>query len=334
MGITIKELSKISGYSCSTISRVITNKGNVNKETKEAIEKLLIEYNYRNNIIELRKSKLNKQTIMIIVGDLNNWYYTELIREVKSVLWEKDYIPVIGFSDNQINDEREYVQMAFQENYSGIIFINVRGGGDLAPVLEQNNTPIVFLNRGIKFGSFDTVCSDNYQGGYIATDYLIRMGHKKIGHLTGSLYSTTALERKRGYEDAMRDNKLVVTTNSIYFGDLNSESGYKYGEELVKKALDYTAVFCGNDLMTLGLLEALDHYGVKVPDDISVVCYDDTPIARRARPSLTTVGTDATKLGKKAVELLVSRIEGDAGEASSIFYKPKLIIRDSVKKII
>lgn len=332
MSITIKELSKISGYSCATISRVITNKGNVKEETKKVIEKLLIENNYRTNIMEIRKSELDYRKIMIIVGDLDNWYYMEMVRIIKHHLLETGYIPIIGFSNNDIGEEEKYVRMALIENYAGIIFINVRGGEALGQSLEENSIPVVFLNRGIKFAPFDTVCNDNYQGGYMATDYLIGKGHKKIGHLMGSLYSTTALERKRGYEEAMSDRGLVVTSNSVYIGDLDNKSGYAYGEKLVKKGLDYTAIFCGNDLMAVGLLDAMADYGVEVPKDISIICFDDTLLAKRAK--LTTVGAEPLKMGKMATELLLSRIKGDKSDAKAIFYKPQITIRESVNEIM
>ena len=132
MGITIKELSKISGYSCATISRVIANKGNVKRETQEAIEKLLMEYNYRTNIMELRSLEMKQKTIMIIVGDLNNYFYTELIRVAKTEALRQRYVPLIAFSEDSIEEEAHYVDVAVKEGYAGIMFINVRGGDELA----------------------------------------------------------------------------------------------------------------------------------------------------------------------------------------------------------
>lgn len=331
MGITIKELSELSGYSCTTISRVITNKGNVKEETRKAIEKLLIEHNYRTNVMELRASELSRRTLLIIVGDLDNWYYMEMIRVIKRSAKEKNYIPIIGYSDNLVQEEEEYVKMAIRENYAGIIFMNVRGGDNISTLLEQNQLPVVFLNRGIRLANFDTIRSDNYQGGYMITSYLIEMGHRKIGHLAGNYYSSTAMERQRGYEDAMKDGKLIVTGKSICEGELDWKSGYQYGERIVKEGLDYTAVFCGNDLMAAGLMEALLYYGVRVPEDLSVVCYDDTPISARA--GLTTIGADPIKMGKKATELLISAIEGREMEENSIVYRPKITVRNSVKKL-
>lgn len=331
MGITIKELSEISGYSTATISRVISGNGNVKKETKEAIEKLLVEYNYRTNAMELRNKSTNNKTIMLLVGDLDNWYYMELIRVLNKKIWEEDYIPIVAYTDNQIELEEEYVRLALLKNYAGLIFLNVRGNERLKEILNINQCPIVFLNRKIKLSSFDTVCSDNYHGGYEATSYLISKGHKRIGHLMGSVYSNTAFERRRGYEDAMHDCGLVVTENSILYGDLNYKSGYECGEQVVKSGLNFTALFCSGYQMMEGMLDAFTDYGVSVPGDISLISFDETPTTKRK--NITTVCTDPEKMGVTAVNLLVDRIKDRSQDGSTIQLGTKMRIRGSVKDL-
>lgn len=331
MGITIKELSELSGYSTATISRVISGRGNVKKETKEAIEKLLVEYNYRTNAVELRQKKTDGRIVMIIVGDLDNWYYMEIIRVMNRYILEQDLIPVITYSDNRIDLEEKYVRMALLKRYAGILFMNVRGSDRLREILETNRCLAVFLNRGLKQSSFDTVCNDNYHGGYQATSYLISRGHKRIGHLTGSQYSNAAVERKRGYEDAMHDCGLVVTENSILPGDLNYKSGYQCGEEIVKSGRDFTALFCGNYQMMEGVLDAFADYGVQVPEDISVVCFDETPTTKRK--GITTVCADPGKMGMTAVKLLVDRMKDGEKAPSAVYIETKMRLRESVKDL-
>ena len=331
MGITIKELSELSGFSPATISRVIANKGNVKKDTKEAIEKLLIEHDYRTNIMELRTSESKRKTIMIIVGDLDNTYYTELIKIIKNDALERGYTTLIAFSDNSIEEEEHFVKMAIKERYAGIIFTNVRGGDQLAELLVQSKIPVTFLNRGIRFYDFNSVTSDDYEGGYMITSYLIKMGHKKIGYFMGPSYSTAAQERRRGYEDAMNDKGLSVTNSNIFSGDLSWRGGYECGERMVKKGLDYTAVFCGNYLIAMGLVDALHDYGAKIPENISVVCYDATTFTEKY--GLTIVSTEADKLGKKAIDLLLSNIEGGRNDSGTVVYKPRIIERHSVKRV-
>ena len=331
MGITIKELAEISGYSAATISRVIANKGNVKEETRKAIEKLIIEHNYRTNVMDLRSSEQNAHQIMIVIGELVNFYYLDLIQIIKRELREKGYTVMIAYTDNSEEDEINYVRTAIRSRYGGLVFINVRGGTELAGILEEGNIPVVFLNRGIRFADFDAVINDNYQGGYMITEYLIRKGHRKIGHLMGHTYSSAAQERRRGYEDAMRDAKLPVTNSNVYIGKLNYESGYDYGEYLVKRGLDYTAVFCSNDMMALGLWRSLEASGVRVPDDISIVSYDSTMYAQNA--GLTTISASSEKLAKKGIQMLLARISGETAGGGTVVLRPQIVERSSVKVI-
>ena len=331
MGLTIKELAEMSGYSASTISRVIANKGNVKEETRKKIEQLIIEQNYRTNVMDLRSSEQNSQLIMVVIGELANFYYIDLINILKRELGKNGYTVMIAFTDNSEEDEKNYVRMAIRGRFGGLVFVNVRGGSDLVRILEEGTVPVVFLNRGIRFADFDTVINDNYQGGYMITDYLIRKGHRKIGHLMGHSYSTAAQERRRGYEDAMREAKLPVTNNNVYIGKLNYESGYEYGEYLVKKGLDYTAVFCSNDMMALGLWRSLQVCGVRIPDDISIVSYDSTMYAHSV--GLTTISAPAQKLAQKGVQMLLARIAGETTAGGTVVLRPQIIERISVKTI-
>ena len=328
MGITIKQLSEISGYSPSTISRVLSNQGNVKKETKEAVQKLLEEHHYRTNVMDLREAERNRRTILLLAGDLTNGFYTELIRLINECARKEGYRMLIAYTDDRAEDEEEYVKMAAQEHYAGVLFMNVRGGEALSELLSEKKVPVVFLNRGIMFSGFDTVTSDNYLGGYLITNYLIRKGHRKIGLLAGHAYSQTALDRRRGYEDAMRDAHLPVTDSSVFSGDQTYESGYSYGEHLMKEAIDVTAVFCVNDLMAMGFLDALRDYGVKVPRDMSVVCYDNTLYSRHL--GLTCVGSEPEKLAGSAIEALLRKADGKGGDGESIVHRPKIIERGSV----
>lgn len=331
MGVTIKQLSEMSGFSTATISRVISGSGSVKKETREAIEKLLVENNYRTNAMDLRKKRVKSKTILILTGDLDNWYYMEIIRRLTGYIENSDYIPLVAYTGNQIDKEEEYVHMAIAEEYAGIAFMNVRGSENLKKILEANQFPVVFLNRRLKAGAFDTVCNDNYRGGYEATAYLIRKGHKRIGHLMGSMYSNTAIERRRGYEDAMRDHGLVVTENSILFGDQNYRSSYQCGEKIIKSGLDFTALFCSTYQMTEGLLDAMIDYGVHVPEDISIIGFDETPAMRRKM--INTVCTDPEKMGCTAWKLLYERINSIEKETSIIYLETRMRERNSVKEL-
>ncbi|MBA4699599.1 MAG: LacI family DNA-binding transcriptional regulator [Ruminococcus sp.] len=330
MGITIKELSELSGYSPATISRVITNKGNVKEETRIEIQKLLAKYNYKLNLSDGRKSAYRERTVLLLIGDMSNQFYIEQVTYLAKSIRNDNYVPMIAYTGGEISEEEEYTEMAISEGYAGIVYLNVRGGEHLAQILNVSKIPAVFLNRSINYASFDSVCSDNYRGGYMAAKYLIERGHRKIGHLAGNRYSNTTRERVRGYGDAMKESGLPVSDYSIYYGNLDRESGYKFGETIIKEDRGYTAIFCGNDLMADGLYRALQDYGVRIPEDISIVCYDNTIISRNL--NVTRVSSNPRKMGDRAIELLLKRISDRETDTQSVLFSPVILAGESVMR--
>lgn len=332
LGITLKELAEISGYSISTISRVVSNKGNVKKETQEDIERLLDEYHYRTSIMELRNQRRKQNTILIVITDLEDHWLTEQAKGIQGEALRQGYDSLIAVSNHSVKEEEKYVQMAIQNQYAGIVLINVCGGENLADLLEKSEMPVVFLNQEIKYAGFDSVTVDNYQSAYILTSHLAERGHRKIIFITDDCGRTIHQERCRGYEDAMRDHKLFVTKNNILVGNDNIESGYKIGEELIKKGLEFTAVVCGSYWIAFGLMNMLRDYGVRVPEDLSVVCCDN--FFHTEYLDITTTKFDKIEnMGRRAMELLLAKIKGEKTGDGSIIYRPKLIERKSVKKI-
>ncbi|VUW95283.1 Catabolite control protein A [Dorea longicatena] len=329
MGITIKELAQISGYSTATICRVIQNKPNIKESTRKEIEELLMKYNYRTSIWELRQAEMNSKKIMVIIGDLTNRYYVDIFTGMKKSTKETEYSMYIVYSDNDENQEIEFLEQAIREKYAGVIFMNVRGGGKIRDLLKDNHFPAVFLNRGIKHAYFNTVTNDNYQGGYQATEYLIKAGHKKIGHLAGSYFSATALERCRGFEDAMRDNGMVITNNSIYQGNIDWKSGYDFGKMMIQKNWDFTALFVSAYQMTEGLMDCFKEYGVRIPNDVSIVSFDETP--SMGRSGITTICAEPEKMGETALRLLRKQMAGGEIDSERIHLEPVLKVRESVK---
>lgn len=329
IGITIKELSEISGYSPATISRVITNKENVREETRIEIQKLLSKYNYKSNFADLKKATYRERTILLLIGDISNQFYIDQITYLVKIIRDVNYIPLLAYTSGQIAEEEEFAEMAVSEGYAGMLFLNVRGGDQLVKLLTHSGIPVVFLNRTVNGAFFDSVCSDNYRGGYIATKYLIERGHRKIGHLAGNPYSNTTRERIRGYEDAMKESGLIISKHSIYYGNLDRESGYEFGEKIIKENSGYTAIFCGNDLMADGLNRAFYEYGVRVPEDISIICYDDTIISQSQ--SLTRVSSNPKKMGERAVELLLKRIRDRENDMQCILFSPVILSGESVR---
>ena len=329
--MTIHELATMSGYSAATISRVLNNKPNVNPETRAAVEKLLIESGYGANIYDFRQNNLNQKTVMIVVGDLHNWYYIRMVELLTDLLKEKEFDTVIGYTGNRVEDELRCIDRAFVNHYYGMIFLNVCGKEKTASRLEERHIAAVFLNRAIPFANYDTVLIDNYEGSYLITKYLIQMGHRRIAHLTGSPYSNTTRERTRGFQDAMASGKLSITENTVFIGDLKYASGHTFGDLLIQKGFDFTAVLCDNDLMAEGLYDSVTGGGLRIPEDLSIVCFDETPHSSRC--GLTTVSVEPVRMCRKAAELLFQRVNRPESDIEHILHKPTVIYRKSVKVV-
>ena len=331
MGITIKQLSELSGYSTATISRVILNKPNVKEKTRREIEKLLLQYHYRTNVMELRENRKYIRTIMVIIGDLMNWYYIRILEILYQKTAEQGYGIMIGFTNNDVSKEKELAESAIAQGYAGLIFMNVMGKDELAQILKESAFPVVFLNRGIPHHYFNTVTNDNYQGGFQATECLIRMGHRKIGHLAGGFFSETALERCRGYEDAMKSNGIVITKNNIFQGNIDYESGYAFGERTLKKGLDFTALFISSYQMTMGVIDCFLSYGVRIPQDISIITFDETIGMKRHK--ISTICAEPEKMGQTAVDLLLRQISTSSIKAEKVQLEPVLNLRESIRNL-
>lgn len=330
MSITIKQLSGISGFSTATISRVIAGGDRVKPETKEAVERLLEEYQYRTNIMELRSRARKKKTILVIVGNLETAWHTEQIRVIRARMLEAGYTTLIGFTDNLVEEEEHMVKLAREEGYAGLCIINVRGGDRLQALLQQYDIPVVFLNREIKFSNFDVVIGDKYMEGYIVTRYLTQKNHRRIGYVQGDYYASALQERLRGYQDAMVDGKAIITKNSVLMEESSYAGGYAAGKQMIEKGLDYTALVCSTESMVLGLVTALRDYGVRIPEDVSVVSCDDGFYTRYFQITVAG-GVNPDMTARKACELLLKRLDDSEAKSETVVYRPEIIERSSVR---
>ena len=191
------------------------------------------------------------------------------------------------------------------------------------------------VNRYLRSIDTDVVCIDNFRGGYMATDYLIRRGHQRIAHLAGPKNSITCQERLRGYNDAMHIARLPVHGDSIFYGDLQYESGLQFGRQIcaMDAADRFTAVYCANDFMAAALADALLENGLRVPEDVSIICSDNTKNTVKGRVKLTAVDHDPVLMGISAAQMLLSRLASPNAKAEKIVYAPTLTERSSVRDL-
>ena len=330
MKVTINDIAKASGLSTATVSRVLSGKGNVKKETSELVVKYVKELNYK---YKSTQKASDDTKIMMIVGDIKNPFYLSIIQGASNVFNKNGYKMAIFNSNEDASTEEEYVSFAHRDRFDGIIMITVTETVTLIKLLKENLCPVVLVNRFVRSLDLDAVCIDNFRGGYMATHYLIQKGHVRIAHLCGPENSTASQDRKRGFEVALKDFGLTLEQKAIFQGDLKNESGLAFADYFVNKLNGYTAVFFANDIMAASFVSKVSEYGLEVPKNVSVICFDDTPATTIGKVGLTTVYQDPETMGQVAAGIMVENLSNKNAVKRKVIYPPELIERESVADI-
>jgi LacI family transcriptional regulator len=330
--VTIADIAKTAGVSRSTVSRVITNNPNVKPDTREKIQSIIDSYKYKPSSLArgLAVGKIN--VIALIIGDIRNPFYSEMVWMVENILTESGYMVVLCDSGYDIEKEVSYLQTVKQLGFSGVILASAMESNDLTAILKTMDCPILLINRYIKSFECDSVLLDNFQGGYIAARHLIELGHTKIGILAGPVKSTSSLERLEGCKQALQNFQIEYREDFVVNGNLTIEDGYEYGVNLIKSEGDKpTAVFAGNDLMAIGIMEACNEHGLRIPEELSIIGFDDIPYASINK--ITTVKQPLHDMANMVANRILKKIQEDNSENRKFIFTPQLIVRNTTKRL-
>jgi len=334
---TLKEVAKKAGVSITTVSRVINGSSKVNGETRERVQKAMIQLDYQPNRVaqRLRASSGQSKLLGLIIPDIQNQFYSNIVRGIEDVTYGHDYAVILCNSDENPNKERFYLEVLKSESVDGIILPPIHQFGEEIESIIELGIPIVCVDRKLMRKKVDTVVIGNEKGGYDAVSHLIEQGHKKIAILTSSLQFSSFDERQKGYERALKENGIEIDKRLIKEGDpRSSETARELTDELLSLDSPPTAIFATNNLMTLGVLESVNKHEMQIPDDISIVGFDDLPWAKAISPPLTTIKQPAYEMGQKAAELFFQRVENPSREPELVIMEPKLIVRESTAKLV
>lgn len=348
MNISMKDLARMAGVSTTTVVRALKGRPDIKDETKDRILELVRRFNYRPNILARSLVTKRTYTIGIIVPDLMNPFFPALIKGIESTLWENEYNVI--FTDTNYNRDKETqaVNTFISRQVDGIIIapIGTREPLSWISVLNENIRPIVFLSK-INNQKIDLVMADDAEGAYEAVRHLTNLGYRKVLYAGNSAGPWANSERIRGYERALKSNKIAIDESLIIsapFGYL--ENGYKLMKKFIASGRRIDAVLAFNDLMAIGIMKALNEQGLKVPEDIALVGFDNIEITSLPEISLTTVDIPKYKLGEVSAKLLIQRIgereelgknkdkETYTMEKKQIILKPSLVIRKSCGAVL
>lgn len=329
MPVTIRDVAEKCGFSIATISRAFSNSTTVRDETRQKILNAAEELGYQYTP-HSRKDSGRSPVVMLVVGDIMNLFYLGIIKGINDRFSEQGIKLAIFNSDYDPSREEEFVRFANEQRYDGIILITAMETAGLVALLKTISCPVVLANRYIRSMDLDAVCIDNYRGGYMAGSFLAERGHRQIAHLAGPGNSTASQDRERGFRDAMKDYNIELRDNMVRYGNLKRDSGREFGRYFLKELSDCTAVFCANDLMGAAFCEVLLESGLRVPEDVSIICFDDSTAAISGPVKLTTISRDPYPMGRAAAEMMLEALSGTDSRRRKVFFPPSLSVRDSV----
>ncbi len=333
---TIKDVAKMAGVSTTTVSHVINKTRFVAKETEEAVMQAIKSLKYSPSAVA-RSLKVNTtKSIGMIVTTSESPYFAEIIHAVEDHCYRQGYSLFLCNTQNDPEKIKNHVEMLTKKRVDGLLVMCSEYTQHSLDVLSSfSSVPMVVMDWGPNTDT-DIIEDNSFTGGYLATKHLIDCGHKEIGLIAGELDKTTARTRYEGFVKAMNETNLPIHENWIMEGFFEPEDGYECMNKILAQDSLPTAVFCCNDVMALGAISAITEKGLRVPDDISIIGYDNIHSSRFYAPPLTTIHQSKSRLGAQAVNLLFERIankDNDNHEKHRIAIHPELVIRKSVRNL-
>jgi LacI family transcriptional regulator len=326
---TIHDVATRAGVSAATVSRVLNGRTDVSPELAARVHAAVEDLDYRPNGVARNLRRRATMVWGLIISDIGNPFFTAIVRGVEDAAHEAGYSLVLCNSDDDLGKERRYLEIALAEQMAGVIISPASEASSDVSTLVDRRIPVVAVDRRVDRLDVDTVLVDNVGGARRATQHLIESGCRRIACITGPMRTTTAAERLQGFRAAHEDAGLEVDPDLVVLENFKEDGGYDGAQRLLGLRTRPDALFVANNLMTVGALEALVDAGVRIPDDVLIVGFDDIPWARLTRPRLTTVHQPTYDMGREAGRLLAARIRSTPQLARTVVLAPSLQVRES-----
>ncbi|WP_404332023.1 LacI family DNA-binding transcriptional regulator [Mesobacillus maritimus] len=332
---TIKDVAKLASVSISTVSRVLNNSGYTSEETKKKVFEAVENLNFRKNIVAAAMINKQTSTFGLIIPDIKNVFYADLTRAVEDAANQHGFNVILCNTDNDLKKEAEYISFLLQKGIDGIIFSTpeIKNRNIKEVIKSRPDLPIVILGSKVVGVQVDEVLVDNFEGAYNATIHLLELGHKKIGFIAGQPDSYATIERQKGYEAALEEYQLSLDLENIMLDEFKVGSGYNKGKEMLLRKNRPTAIFAGNDAIAVGVYKAARELDIQIPEELSIVGFDDSQYAEIVYPSLTTVRTPVLEMGEKAIEMGILLSKKNKKFKETITFQPELIVRSSTSEL-
>jgi LacI family transcriptional regulator len=314
MPTTLRDVAQEAGVSVSTVSRVIRNERYVSEATRQKVLEAIESVQYRPDPVARRLKYGRTYAIGFVVPDISNPFFSHAVRGAEQAIHNSEhpeYELVLCNTDGEAERERNSIELLLSKRVEGIILASTATEGSVTlvrQVVEENHVPVVAIDNEVYGLKMDLITVNNCLGAYELTSHLIQHGHRRIGIIAGSLHESSASERLEGYKQALIEHNLELDEELVAIGDWKQESGYLLTNRWLDLANRPTAIFGSNNFMSMGALLALRERGLRVPEDMAIVSFDDVEFGYLLRPALTTLDYSWRKIGETAARLMLDRI--------------------------
>ncbi len=327
--VTIKDIARVSGVSYSTVSRVLNNKDHVRPEKREQVLAAVARLQYVVNPQARSLAGGRSNVIGLLVPELGNGYIGEVIRGIDDALASSGYDLMLYTTHRHADKEAIYLKTLTRGLTDGLLLLVPSDPRSYLEALRQEQFPYVVIDHQ-GFDDFSpTVIAKNYQAALNAIAYLIGLGHRRIGFIMGQRHLTSAVERFKGYRDALQAQGIPFDPDLVVDGEFLQGESYVVADQLLSLPNRPTAIFASNDLSAFGAMDAARNRGLSIPRDVSILGFDDIPQSASVRPALTTVRQPLMDMGQIATRMLLEYIENPLQPRERIFLDTELVIRDS-----
>ena len=329
---TLRDVAAAARVHPATASRAL-NPGTrllVSEETARRVTEAAERLGYRPNPVARSLRTRRSHTMGVLIPDLNNPLFPPIVRGLEDRLAEHGYVALIGNTDGDVTRERMVFDQMRARHVDGFVLATATLHSDILDEAAEADLPVVLMNRTAEGYPFSSVSVDNEQGVRAAVAHLVSLGHTRIGHIAGPQDISTGLARLRGFLDSMRSHSLPVDDSQVVYANaLSLAEGLRCGRELLEGNGELTAIVAGNDMLAVGCYGAFDELGVRCPQDVSIIGFNDMPFIDRLRPPLSTVRFPHYQLGTEAANLLLERIATGDGPVKILYLAPELVVRGS-----
>ena len=327
---TIKDVALRAGVSVSTVSHVVNGTRKISASTHERVDKAIRDLAYVPSAVARSLKSNTTRTLGMLIPNSSNPYFAEIVRVVEDRCFGAGYALILCNTDDEPRRQEIYLKVLAERRIDGLVVVSTGDDESLSKMLTSlRRIPIVLLDREISNQVCDLVETAHMQGGLVATRHLVSLGHRRIACIGGPAGLAPSEQRIAGWRLGLAEAGLHVDTKLLWQGGFTSQGGYEAMHAMLRIDPPPTAVFVCNDLMAIGVLRAAHENGVRVPDALSVVGFDDIELSDFTSPPLTTVAQPKQRMGALAVDMLLERIEGRRQDARKVVLQPELRVRAS-----